>query len=139
MTGEMNTVYRIVDGGAEPARSAVLRKIREDADFYIPDFITTEPSHSRPKVYSAANDHAGDLRKAEQHLDDVLNLARVLRAALQGQDDGRAMQADTVLKIIEKKLGKARNCVDRHDARHLNLFMAYFDLKEGAPGSTPSS
>lgn len=139
MAGEMNTAYRLVDNVAEPARSATLRKVREEADFYIPDFITAEPYKSGPKVYSAANDHAEDLRKAEQHLDDVLNLARVLRASLQGEDDGRAMQADTVLKIIEKKLSKAHNCIDRHDARHLNLFMAYFDLKEGSSGSTPST
>jgi hypothetical protein len=133
MAGEMNAVYRI----AEHARSAIegLRQIREDGDFYIPDFITSDPFKSRPKVYSAANDHAGDLRKAEQQLDDVLNLARVLRASVQGEDDGRAMQADTVLKIIEKKLSKAHAFIDRHDARHLNLFMAYFDLKESSGGT----
>jgi hypothetical protein len=130
----MNAVYRIADHEPEHARSATeaLRQVREDGDFYIPDFITADPYKSRPKVYSAANDHARDLRRAEQHLDDVLNLARVLRASVQGEDDGRAMQADTVLKIIEKKLNKAHNCIDRHDARHLNLFMAYFDLKEGS-------
>lgn len=128
----MNAVYRIADHGGEYAAAAIaaLRQLREDGQFYIPDFITADPYKSRPKVYAAANDHARELRRAEQHLDDVLNLARVLRASVQGEDDGRAMQADTVLKIIEKKLSKAHNCIDRHDARHLNLFMAYFDLKE---------
>jgi len=136
MAGEMNAVYRL----AEHAESAIegLRRIREDGDFYIPDFMSADPFKSRPKVYSAANDHAGNLRKAQQQLDDVLNLARVLRASVQGEDDGRAMQADTVLKIIERKLSKAHASIDRHDARHLNLFMAYFDLKESS-GRTPEN
>jgi hypothetical protein len=134
----MNTVYRLGDRDAEPAWSGIqaLRHVREDGDFYIPDFISADPYKSRPKVYSAANDHAQDLRRAEQQLDDVLNLVRVLRASVQGEDDGRAMQADTVLKIIEHKLRKAHRLVDRHDARHLNLFMAYFDLKERCDRST---
>lgn len=138
MDGGMNAVYRIAGHNAEHTLAAIeaLRHIREDGDFYIPDFITADPCKSRPKVYSAANDHARDLRKAEQQLDDVLNLARVLRASVQGEDDGRAMQADTVLKIIEKKLSKAHAFIDRHDARHLNLFMAYFDLKEGSGATT---
>ena len=138
MAGEMSAVYRIADRDAEHGRYAIeaLRQIREDGDFYIPDFITADPYNSRPKVYSAANDHARDLRRAQQQLDDVLNLARVLRASVQGEDDGRAMQADTVLKIIEKKLSKAHAFIDRHDARHLNLFMAYFDLKDSSGRTT---
>ncbi|MGH8194149.1 MAG: hypothetical protein ACREQ8_07105 [Woeseiaceae bacterium] len=111
-----------------------LRQVREDKEFYIPDFMSENPYKLRPKVYSAANDHARDLREAEQHLDDALNLAGVLRAAVQGEDDGRAMQADTVLKIIEKRLSEAHNCTDRHGTRHLNLFMAYFDLKDAEEG-----
>jgi hypothetical protein len=132
MSGEMHAVYRIVDHAPRPPQTAIkgLRQAREDGDFYIPDFLTAEPYRSRPQVYSAANDHAGELRKAQQQLDDVLNLARVLRASVQGESDSRAMQADTVLKIVEKKLSKAHALIDRHDARHLNLFMAYFDLKD---------
>jgi hypothetical protein len=135
----MNIVYHIAGRAAGNARFTidVLRRVREDGDFYIPDFITSDAFKSRPRVYSAANDHARELREAQQQLDDVLNLARVLRASVQGEDDGRAMQADTVLKIIEKKLSKAHAFIDRHDARHLNLFMAYFDLKEGSP-ATPN-
>lgn len=123
----------------EPARNwavaEALRCLREDGGFYIPDLISSDPSRSRPEVYAAANRHARELRRAEQHLDDVLNLARVLRASLQNEDDGRAMQADTILKIIEKKMAKARNCIDRHDGKHLNLFMAYFDRKGGPDGA----
>ncbi|MGH8167522.1 MAG: hypothetical protein ACREQ1_09795 [Woeseiaceae bacterium] len=138
MSEGMHAVYRLCDRDEEHARhaQAPLRQLREDGDFYIPDFLTAEPYKSRARVYAAANDHARDLRKAEQKLDDVVNLAGVLRASVQGEDDGRAMQADTVLKIIERKLSKAQACIDRHDARHLNLFMAYFNLKEGSSGNT---
>lgn len=117
------------------AQVAAFRQVREDRDFYIPDFMSENPYGTRREVYSAANDHARELRDAEQRLDDALNLAGVLRAAVQGEDDSRAMQADTVLKIMEQKLGEARNCIDRHVARHLNLFMAYFELKERGEGS----
>lgn len=134
MVAEMTAVYRLADpvACARPG-TGELRQVREDGDFYIPDFLSTDPYRSRPKVYSAAHDHARNLRNAQRHLDDVLNLAGVLRASVQGETDSRAMQAETVLKIIEKKLSKAHRFIDRHDASHLNLFMAYFDLKEG-PG-----
>lgn len=129
----MATHYR-----SRPALPAAWRQVREDKSYYIPDFLAGNARRSRPEVYSAANDHAGELRKAEQHLDDVLNLARVLRDSVQAEDDRRAMQADTVLKIIEKKLDKAHRLIDRHDSQHLNLFMAYFDLKDKAGGETGS-
>lgn len=114
---------------------ATFRQVREDRGFYVPDFLSENPYRTRPEVYSAANDHARELRDAEQHLDDALNLAGVLRAAVQEEDDSRAMQADTVLKIMEQKLSEARNCIDRHGARHLNLFMAYFELQESGEGT----
>lgn len=129
MSAEMSTPYRFADRALHVASR---RGVREDDEYYIPDFITSDPCRSRPRVYSAANEHAGDLRDAEQRLEDVLNLARVLRCAVQGDGDSRAMQADTVLKIIDRKLCSAHRLIDRHDARHLNLFMAYFDLKERA-------
>lgn len=117
-----------------PTVITTFRQVREDKEFYIPDFMSENPYQTRPAIYSAANEQARELREAEQHLDDALNLAGVLRAAVQGEDDSRAMQADTVLKIIEKKLSEAHNCIDRHSARHLNLFMAYFDLKDARAG-----
>jgi thiamine pyrophosphokinase len=115
------------------ARSAVtaFRQLKEDPEFYIPDYIMGDPDSSRPDLYAAADDHARELRKAEKHLDDALNLAGVLRASFQDAGDSRAMQADTVLKIIEKLLNKAHTCIDRHDTRFMNLFMAYFDSKDG--------
>jgi hypothetical protein len=107
------------------------RQIKEDREFYIPDYLAGDPDSSRPDLYAAADDHARELRKAEKHLDDALNLTGVLRASLQEADDSRAVQADTVLKIIEKLLNKAHTCIDRHDTRFMNLFMAYFDSKDG--------
>jgi hypothetical protein len=114
------------------------RQLREDPEFYIPDYIGGYPDGMPPDLYAAADDHARDLRKAEKHLDDAYNLAGVLRASLQEAGDSRALQADTVLKIIEKLLTKAHRCIDRHDTRFMNLFMAYFDSKEegSAPGDT---
>jgi hypothetical protein len=112
-----------------------VREIREDRDFYIPDYLSEDPGRLRPEVWSAANDHAKELRDAIEHLDDAAKLARVLRASIQGEVDARAMQTDTVVKIIERELGEARACIGRHDARHMNLFMAYFDLKDRAAGA----
>lgn len=120
------------------ALSAVtpFRQLKEDPEFYIPDYIRGDTDTSSADLYAAADDHARDLRKAEKHLDDAFNLAGVLRASLQEAGDSRAMQADTVLKIIEKLLTRAHRCIDRHDTRFMNLFMAYFDSKDGrsAPG-----
>lgn len=119
-----------VTSGYERPLPTALRQAREEQEYYIPDFIRDDAGRSRPEVYAAANDHARHLREAEARLADVLNLARVLRASVQQADDAAAMQADTVLKIIERKLCKANRAIDRHDTRHLNLFMAYFDLKD---------
>ena len=43
--------------------------------------------------------------------------------------DARAMQVDTALAAIEKKLCKAHNRINKHDWRHSNPFLAYFDLR----------
>lgn len=111
------------------------RQLKEEPEFYIPDYITEAADRASTDLYAAADDHARDLRKAEKHLDDAFNLAGVLRASLQEAGDSRAVQADTVLKIIEKLLTRAHRCIDRHDTRFMNLFMAYFDSKDG--GSEP--
>ena len=76
--------------------------------------------------------HARHLRRAQRRLEDVLNLAGVLRTSIGDEGDSRAMQAETVLKIVERKLHKALNQLDRHDSRHANLFFAYFDLVDTA-------
>ena len=116
------------------ARSAVapFRYVREDPEFYIPDYLAEDADNPRPDLYAAADNHARELRDAEKYLDDAFNLVRVLRASLQEADDSRAIQADTVLKIIEKLLNKAHKCIDRHDTRFMNLFMAHFESKDAA-------
>ena len=37
-----------------------------------------------------------------------------------------------IVELIEKRINKARTLLDSHSRRHTNLFVAYFDLKEGA-------
>lgn len=65
-------------------------------------------------------------------IDDAENLLAVLVASTEEEADSRAMQADTVLKIVRKKLNKAHTRIDRQESRHRNLFVAYFELKERA-------
>ena len=48
---------------------------------------------------------------------------------MSGIGDSRAVQAESVLSVVDRKLNKALNRLDRHDSRHQNLFFAYFDLK----------
>ena len=52
-----------------------------------------------------------------------------MRAAIGDESDARAMQADTALTVIEKKLRRAHSQINKHDRCHANLFLAYFDLK----------
>ncbi len=40
------------------------------------------------------------------------------------------MQTETACKVIEDKVSKAYNRIDKHDRRHTNLFLAYCDLKD---------
>lgn len=103
------------------------RQAREEREYYIPDYLRSTRGESQDDLYSAADEHAQDLREAEGCLDDALNLARTLRAAFEEAGDSRAMQADTVLKLIEQLLDRANTAIDRHDTRFMNLFMAYFD------------
>lgn len=103
-----------------------LHEIREDKDFYIPDYLSAGPAGIRRDAWSAAEAQASDLRDAERLLDDALNLVAVLLGSLQEAGDTRAMQAETVLRIVEERLKQAHNCIDRHDTRFMNLFLAYF-------------
>ena len=105
-------------------------QVREERRYYIPDYLGSNRGKSHDELYSAADDHAQDLREAEGCLDDALNLARTLRAAFEEAGDSRAMQADTVLKLVEQLLNKASTAIDRHDTRFMNLFMAYFDRSD---------
>lgn len=90
-----------------------------------------EPS---PEAYAVAIAHTKRLRKAQCCLDAALNLARVLLDSLEDASDIRSMQAETVLKIIKKKLNKAHSQIDKHDAQAQNLCLAYFDLRAKSSG-----
>jgi hypothetical protein len=105
------------------------RQVREDKESYIPDFLTDGKYDTNPEGYSAASKHAKHLRKAEGLLDDAYNLVRLLLASLADEGDSRAMQIEAGLKAVEKKLDKAHLQLDKHDTRHTNLYLAYFDLK----------
>lgn len=109
--------------------------VREEPEFYVPDHLSAGHSPDRSAAWAAADRQASDLRHAERHLADAQNLVAVLRASLQDMGDARAMQADTVLRIVSSRLRKAHACIDRHDTRFMNLFLAYFDLRDraGAP------
>lgn len=104
-------------------------QVREDKGFYIPDVISDERGSSKPEYFSAAFDHAKHLSRAQLLLGDALNLVSLMSAALSESGDRRAMQTETACKVIEDKLSKAYNRIDKHDRRHTNLVLAYFDLK----------
>ena len=59
-----------------------------------------------------------DILRIERHLNDALNSSGVLRSAIADDGDSRAMHADAVLAVIEKKLKKANLRLDgmRHAA-----------------------
>ena len=77
------------------------------------------------QAYAAADDYATHLRGAERLLNDALNLVGLMLAAIGDDCDSRAMQSETALKIIEKKLRRMHRRIDWHDRRHTNLFLAY--------------
>lgn len=121
--------YPVIAGAPGSFPSSVAEwQVREDKASYIPDFLSDEDFD--PELHAAADEHAKHLRKAQAYLDEVYNLVGVLLASLGDEGDSRSMQAETMLKIIERKLDKAHDRIDRHDRRHTNLFHAYFDLKQ---------
>jgi hypothetical protein len=107
-------------------------QVREDKGFYIPDFLSDEHDDTNPEAYSLAAEHAQHLYKAQGLVGEALNLAGLMLASLVDEGDSQAMQADTALKVIEKKLMKAYNRIDKHDMCHTNLFLAYFNLRDKA-------
>ena len=88
------------------------------------------------RAYSAAREYAVHLQKAEGLVCRAEDLVGLMRAAISYESDARAMQADAALSVIEKKLAKAHSRINRHDRRHTNLFLAYFDLKDKSDEST---
>lgn len=114
--------------------TATAWQVEEDKGFYIPDFLSDPDYDAQAEAYSIAADHAKHLHRAERLLGEALNLAGLMLVSLGDEGDRRAMQMETALTVIEKKLTKAYNRIDKHDAHHTNLFLAYFDLKGKAEG-----
>ena len=113
-------------------------QVREDRGYYVPDLLSDKDYDPDRQAYAAAEGYATHLRDAERLLNDALNLVGLMLAAIGDDCDSRAMQSETTLKIIEKKLRKMHRRIDRHDRRHTNLFLAYCDIKDQAKGRDSS-
>ncbi|MCG8369090.1 MAG: hypothetical protein MJA32_01100 [Proteobacteria bacterium] len=109
-------------------------RLAEESEIYVPDLLADDGFEPASALYAAADDHAAGLREAERCIDEALHLADVLRAAMGGAGDRRAMQVDTVLGIVGQKLSQAHGLLDEHDTRHTNLFMAYAKTRERSAG-----
>ena len=104
-------------------------QVREDQGVYVPDFLSDEQFDYKRESFSAATDHAKHLTKAQALVGDAMHLVRMMAEAGCDEGDRRAMQIYAACNVIEKKLRKAYNGIDKHDRRHTNLFLAYVDLK----------
>ena len=121
-----------------PRYATAERQVREDPGVYTPDPPTDADSNSGPKAHTIAEDHAKHLYGAQRLVGEALNLSGLMLASLHDECDSRAMQIQTTLKVIENKLKKAYNRIDRHEVRHTNLFLAYVDLKKKGSEEAPS-
>ena len=106
-----------------------VREDQNDQRFYVPDLLSDKNHDIDRQAYADAGEHAAHLRKAERLVCQAEDLVGSMRAAISYENDARAMRADTELTAIEKKLCKAHSCINKHDRRHSNLFLAYFDLR----------
>ena len=127
--GSARPAYFPDDPNSAAVRGAWSGQLLEDAEFYVPDMLSDSDYKAGAKLRSAADDRSHELHKAWRHVDEARLLSAVLRASMDDACDDRAMQIDTVLRLVEKKLGKAYTQIDRHDRSHRNLFIAYADLK----------
>ena len=83
-----------------------------------------------PEAHEAAADHAKSLCKTQGILGEALNLAGIVLKSLEDEGDTRATQIHTAVTEIEKKLEKVYNRLDRHEAHHAKLLLAYADLRD---------
>ena len=104
-------------------------QVREEKGIYNPGRMLSTERDANPGPSSAIADHAKHLRKAESTIDDASNLVGLMLASLDDESDGRAMQTIAGLRVIEQKLCKANDQIDKHHTRHRNLLLAHFDLK----------
>ena len=113
-------------------------QVNEDKGSYIPNILSDERHDYKQESISAARDHAKHLTKAWALVGDAMHLVRMMAEAGCEEGDRRAMQIYTACNVIERKLRKAYNEIDKHDRRHTNLFLAYVDLREKAEGNDSS-
>ena len=113
-----------------PRYDTAERQVKEDAGVYTTDPATDADADSSAKTHTTAADHAEHLNGAQRLVGEALNLSGLVLASLHDEDDGRAMQIETAVKVIENKLKKAYNRLDRHEARHTHLFLAHVGLKK---------
>ena len=118
----------LIDGKYPLVNTPARWQVREDKSFYIPDMLD-ERHPPNMEIFKAASDHAVHLTEAELLVADAMHLVRMMSTALGQEGDRRAEQTDAACKVIERKLSKAYNRIDKHDRRHINLFLAYFDLR----------
>ena len=116
-------------GKYPPVSTPARWEVREDKGFYIPNMLSDNESPTDREVFNAASDHAVHLAKAEGLVADAMHLVRMMAEALGQVGDRRAEQTDAACRAIERQLSEAYNLIDKHDTRHINLFLAYFDLK----------
>ena len=107
-----------------------LFQVKEDPASYTPQPPKGNRHNDNPEARSASADPAKHLCKAERLLDEALNLTGLMLASLTDECDGRAMQTETALRTIERKLGKAQTRIDRHRRDHAKLHLCDFDPEE---------
>ena len=111
------------------------RRVREEKGCYVPDLSSGVEHDTKPDAHKAAMEHAKHLIEAQRLVGEALNLVGLALVSLGDEGDSRAMQMNAALGAIEHKLSKAYNGIDKHDARHSKLFLAYFNFKgEAAMG-----
>lgn len=110
-------------------------EVREDGEDFIADLLSDSGDESDAELAAAADAHTEGLRAAMSLLDEAANLLAVLMASVEDVGDSRAMQAETVLKIVEKKLNKAHTRIDRQETRQRKLFLAHAELQARAEKS----
>lgn len=98
--------------------------------YEIPEAISRERMHDEEYVacYEASWKHQKQLKKAEDEISTARDFCETLRGHLIEEE---AHTEVSVVEHIEKLISKARDRLDRHGRGHTNLFIAYFDLKEG--------
>ena len=99
----------------------------EDVRFHIREDRGDYVAHA--DTHEAAADCDEHLYEAQARIGDAMNLAGLLLKALEDEGDARAMQICTAVEVIEEKLRKACNRLDKHDADHTKLLVAYTDLR----------